>query len=111
MVSAVASAYSGKPVRGDTAMTGEITLTGLVLPVGGIKEKLLAAHRAGVRRVLLPRQNDKDLRELPAAVRNEMELVLVERIEDVLREAIPELPRVALKQEPTAAGAESHEHA
>jgi len=72
-------------------MTGEITLTGLVLPIGGVKEKVLAARRAGIRRVILPKENGKDLRELPDHVRAEMEFVLVERIEDVLTAAIPRL--------------------
>ena len=72
-------------------MTGEITLTGLVLPIGGVKEKVLAARRAGIRRVILPKDNAKDLRDLPDHVRAEMEIVLVERIEDVLAAAIPQL--------------------
>ncbi len=92
MATAVASVYGRRQVRSDTAMTGEITLTGLVLPVGGIKEKVLAARRAGLKRVILPRQNEKDLRDLPDAVRDEMEFVLVERIEDVLRAAMREPP-------------------
>ncbi len=91
MVTAMASLFSERPVRSDTAMTGEITLSGLVLPVGGIKEKLLAAHRAGIRRVILPKENEKDLRELPEDVRESMEFVLAERIEDVLAAAIPGL--------------------
>ena len=91
MATALTSLYTGLPVRSDTAMTGEITLTGLVLPVGGIKEKVLAAHRAGIRRVILPKANEKDLRELPESVRQEMEFTLAERIEDVLEAAIPEL--------------------
>jgi ATP-dependent Lon protease len=72
-------------------MTGEITLTGLVLPIGGLKEKVLAAHRAGLRRVILPRENKKDLRELPKEVSSEMEFVLAEQMEDVLSAAIPQL--------------------
>lgn len=93
MVTALASAYAGVAIRSDTAMTGEITLSGLVLPVGGIKEKMLAARRAGVRRVIIPRDNEKDLRELPAEVRDQMEFVLAERIEDVLQAALPDLAR------------------
>ena len=72
-------------------MTGEITLTGLVLPIGGVKEKLLAARRAGILRVILPKENEKDLRDLPEHVRGEIEVILVERIEDVLVAAIPQL--------------------
>ena len=79
--------------RSDTAMTGEITLSGLVLPVGGIKEKVLAARRAGMRRVVLPRDNEEDLRELPDNVRQEMQVILAERIEEVLEAALPGLVR------------------
>jgi ATP-dependent Lon protease len=95
MATALTSLYTGLPVRSDTAMTGEITLTGLVLPVGGIKEKVLAARRSGIRRVILPKVNEKDLRELPEPVRREMEFVPAERIEDVLKAVIPELPPLA----------------
>ncbi|HLN32579.1 MAG TPA: endopeptidase La [Gemmataceae bacterium] len=91
LATALASLYTGFPVRNDTAMTGEITLTGLVLPVGGIKEKVLAARRAGIRRVILPKDNEKDLRDLPETVRQELTLILVERAEDALHAAIPEL--------------------
>jgi ATP-dependent Lon protease len=91
MATALASAYAQVAARGDTAMTGEITLSGLVLPVGGIKEKVLAARRAGIRRVVLPRDNARDLRELPEQVRREMEVILAERIEDVLAAAVPDL--------------------
>ncbi len=89
MATALASVYTGSPVRKDTAMTGEITLTGLVLPVGGIKEKVLAAHRAGFRRILLPRENKKDLVEIPDVVRADIEFVFAEKIDDVLTAAIP----------------------
>lgn len=91
MAAALASLYLGQPVRGDTAMTGEITLSGWVLPVGGIKEKVLAAHRAGLRRIILPRENEKDLRDLPEQVRQTVQFVFVERIEEVLTAAIPVL--------------------
>jgi ATP-dependent Lon protease len=91
MATALTSLYTRLPVRSDTAMTGEITLTGLVLPVGGIKEKVLAAHRCGIRRVILPQANEKDLRELPDSARRQMEFTLAERIETVLETAIPEL--------------------
>ncbi len=91
MVTALASAYSGVAARGDVAMTGEVTLTGLVLPVGGIKEKMLAARRAGIRRVVLPRDNEADLRELPDNVRQEMEFTLADRLEDALAVTLPEV--------------------
>lgn len=93
LVTALASLYLGRPVPSDTAMTGEITLSGLVLPVGGIKEKVLAAHRAGLRRVILPKENEKDLSELPDSVRKAIQFVGVERIEDVLRVALPNRSR------------------
>jgi ATP-dependent Lon protease len=91
MATALASLYTQLRVRSDTAMTGEITLTGLVLPVGGIKEKMLAARRAGLKRIVLPLANRKDLVELPDKVREEIEFVLVDRIDDALTAAIPEL--------------------
>ena len=91
MATALASIYTGAAVRSDTAMTGEITLTGLVLPIGGIKEKVLAARRADIHRVILPTGNEKDLRELPENVRAEMEFLWVERIEEVFAAAIPQL--------------------
>src|SRR5579863_1643076 len=89
MTTALTSLYTGLPVRSDTAMTGEVTLSGLVLPVGGIKEKMLAARRLGIRRVIIPKQNEKDLRDLPADARNEMEFILAEHVHEVLRAAIP----------------------
>jgi ATP-dependent Lon protease len=89
MTTALASLYSGMAARGDTAMTGEVTLTGLVLPIGGVKEKVLAARRAGLKRVILPRGNQKDLRDLPEEVRAEMEFIFVDRVEQVIAEMIP----------------------
>lgn len=91
MATTLASVYTGHPVRNDTAMTGEITLTGLVLPIGGVKEKVLAARRAGIKRVILPKENEKDLRDLPEHVRNDMEFITVEHVDEVLKAAIPEL--------------------
>lgn len=84
MASAMASVYTGRKVRYDTAMTGEITLSGLVFPVGGIKEKVLAAHRAGIRRIVLPDRNESDIEEIPEDVRKELEIVPAARISDVL---------------------------
>ncbi len=91
MATALASLYSDLPVATGVAMTGEITLTGLVMPVGGIKEKILAAHGAGMKRVILPKANEKDLVKLPEKVREEMELHLAENLGDVIRSAIPKL--------------------
>ena len=91
MATALASAYSEKQVRDDIAMTGELTLSGLVLPVGGIREKVLAAHRSGIRHVILPKENESELEKLPEAIRGEMELSLVETLSDVMKLAIPEL--------------------
>jgi ATP-dependent Lon protease len=90
MAAALTSAYTKSPARNDTAMTGEITLSGLVLPIGGVKEKVLAARRVGIRRVILPKANEKDLRELPESARTEMEFIFAERIEEVLENAIPQ---------------------
>lgn len=87
MATALASLYTGKRVRSDTAMTGEITLSGFVFPVGGIKEKVLAAHRAGIKRIILPKRNEADLDEIPDDVRKSLEFVLVERIDEVLNAA------------------------
>jgi len=88
IATALSSLYCDKPVRPDTAMTGEITLKGLVLPIGGVKEKVLAAHRAGFKRVILPRENEANLRDLPKDVREATEFLFVDRIEEVLREAV-----------------------
>ena len=85
---ALASLLSGRSVRADTAMTGEVTLRGRVLPVGGIKAKVLAAHRAGIRRVILSEKNARDLDDVPAEVRSEMEFVLVSDMREVLAAAL-----------------------
>lgn len=84
MVTALASMFLKTPVRKDTAMTGEISLSGLVLPVGGIKEKILAAHRTGIKRIILPKANEKDLKDVPDPVRNELSFIFTETIDDVL---------------------------
>ncbi len=94
MVVALSSLLTGRRVRSDVAMTGEITLRGKVLPVGGIKEKVLAAHRAGIKMILLPKLNKKDLEELPESVRKEMKFVPVDEISEAVREAL-ERPRNA----------------
>ena len=91
MATALASVYSKNAARNDTAMTGEITLSGLVLPIGGVKEKVLAARRTGIKRVILPKANQKDLRELPDEARAEMEFIFADRVEQVLENAIPKV--------------------
>ncbi|MEO8434254.1 MAG: endopeptidase La [Pyrinomonadaceae bacterium] len=88
ITAALASLYTGRRVRPDTAMTGEITLSGLVFPVGGIKEKVLSAHRAGIRRIILPARNDADIEEIPENVRGELEIVFVSRIGEALEAAL-----------------------
>jgi ATP-dependent Lon protease len=79
-------------VRSDTAMTGEISLRGLVLPVGGIKEKVVAAHRAGIKRVMLPARNHKDFDDVPEEVRSQMEFVWLERVEGAVSAALEAVP-------------------
>src|ERR1041385_1154174 len=88
ITAALASLYTGRRVRSDTAMTGEITLSGLVLPVGGIKEKILAAHRAGIRRIILPARNEADIEDIPEDVRNELNLKTVTRINEIVDMAL-----------------------
>jgi ATP-dependent Lon protease len=90
MTTALASLYMQIPARSDTAMTGEITLAGLVLPIGGVKEKVLAARRAGIHRIILPRGNEKDLADLTEDVRKGTEFIFVERIGEVLNAALPQ---------------------
>ena len=88
MATAMASAYTGRKVRGDTAMTGEITLTGEVLPIGGVKEKVLAANQFGIKQILLPEKNRRDLEELPESVREKRHFVYVKNVDDVLSHAL-----------------------
>jgi len=94
LATALASVVTGRAVRRDLAMTGEITLRGKVLPIGGVKEKVLAAHRAGIRTVVLPKENEKDLHEIPANVRRKLRFVLVEHMDQVLSEALLPAPAV-----------------
>ena len=88
IATAISSALSKIPVRRDLAMTGEITLRGKVLPIGGLKEKLMAAHRHGITEAILPRDNQKDLPDIPEAIRNVMKLNFVENMDEVLKIAL-----------------------
>jgi ATP-dependent Lon protease len=88
MAAALASRVSGRPVRADTAMTGEITLTGQVLPIGGLKEKALAAQRAEINRLIIPRRNEPDIDDIPAHLRKKMKFVLVDSADEVLDAAL-----------------------
>jgi ATP-dependent Lon protease len=88
LATAIISALSGIPVRNDVAMTGEITLRGKVLPIGGLKEKVLAAHRAGMTMVILPRENEKDLKDVPEEVLEDLTIHFVETMDEVLRIAL-----------------------
>jgi len=92
MATVIVSMLTGIPVRRDVAMTGEITLRGRVLPIGGLKEKLLAALRGGLKKVLIPEENAKDLAEIPASVKNGLEIVPVSRMEEVLAHALVRQP-------------------
>ncbi|MCC6485688.1 MAG: endopeptidase La [Armatimonadetes bacterium] len=92
IATALASALTKRPVRKDVAMTGEITLRGRVLPIGGLREKVLAAHRAGIRTVILPRENEKDIEDIPSHLVEEMQLHLVDHMDDVLSVALLEQP-------------------
>jgi ATP-dependent Lon protease len=84
MTMAIASLFTGRPVKGSVGMTGEVTLRGRVMPIGGVKMKVLAAHRAGLTTVILPRRNERDLEDLPADVRSRMSFVLVDTIDQAL---------------------------
>ena len=88
MCTALVSSLTGNPVRADVAMTGEITLRGEVLPIGGLKEKLLAAHRGGIKRVIIPKENAKDLEEIPANVKQDLEIHPVRWVDEVLSLAL-----------------------
>jgi ATP-dependent Lon protease len=92
MVTAIVSVMTGIPVRRDVAMTGEITLRGRVLPIGGLKEKLLAAHRGGIKKVLIPEENAKDLTEISEQIKGGLEIVPVSRMDEVLEHALIRKP-------------------
>ena len=88
MVTSIVSAITEIPVDKNVAMTGEVTLRGLVLPIGGLKEKLLAAHRAGIKKVLIPVENKKDLAEVPDSIKKNMEIIAVKSVDEVLKIAL-----------------------
>jgi ATP-dependent Lon protease len=112
MVTAIVSVMTGIPVRKDVAMTGEITLRGRVLPIGGLKEKLLAALRAGIKTVLIPEENAKDLAEIADEIKSKLEIVPASRMEEVLRVALQRMPEpIAWEEEPAATVSASEEQA
>ena len=88
MCVAMISTLTGRPARKDIAMTGEISLRGNVMPVGGIREKVLAAHRAGIKKVLIPRECEKDLDDIPEKVREQMEFVLLDKVKDAMDQVL-----------------------
>jgi ATP-dependent Lon protease len=100
MATAIVSALTGIPVRKDVAMTGEITLRGRVLPIGGLKSKILAAHLAGAKTVILPKKNEKDLRDIPDEIRKSMKLILAESMDQVLDAALRRKPKALTVEEP-----------
>jgi ATP-dependent Lon protease len=105
IATALISAFTGRMVRHDVGMTGEITLRGRVLPVGGLKEKILAAHRASIKTIVIPKRNEKDLSEIPRQVRRGIEhLIMAEHMDEVLEVALlpPESPAAAGEPEPTS---------
>jgi len=85
MVTSIVSSITGIPVKREIAMTGEVTITGKILPIGGLKEKLLAAHRAGIKKVLIPEDNKKDLAEIPDKIKSDMEITTVSHVDNVLQ--------------------------
>ena len=103
MTTALVSVLTGVPVRADVAMTGEITLRGEVLAIGGLKEKLLAAHRGGIKTVLIPEENVKDLADIPDNVKNRLEIVPVKWIDKVLEAALERLPDPLPEEVPVVA--------
>jgi ATP-dependent Lon protease len=98
MCTALVSSLTKIPVRADVAMTGEITLRGQVLPIGGLKEKLLAAHRAGITMVIIPKENEKDLAEIPRNIKRKLDIRPVSEIDEVLKLALTEMPQPRLDE-------------
>ena len=92
MVTSIVSALTNIPVKRDVAMTGEVTLRGRVLPIGGLKEKLLAALRGGIKTAIIPSENEKDLKEIPQNVKDGLKIIPVENVEEVLKIALVKLP-------------------
>jgi ATP-dependent Lon protease len=97
MTTAIVSLLTGRPVRNTVGMTGEVTLQGLVLPIGGVKQKVLAAHRMGLKEVILPKRNEKDIDDVPETVRNAMTFHPAERVEDVLEHALEPVRRAKIE--------------
>jgi ATP-dependent Lon protease len=100
MATALASRVMERPVRSDTAMTGEITLTGMVLPIGGLKEKALAAQRAGINRLVIPRRNERDIDDIPEPLRKKMKFTLVDTVDEVLDAALQKRARRSRPAQP-----------
>jgi len=107
IITALVSLLTGRRARANVAMTGEVTLRGLVLPVGGIKEKVLAAHRAGVKQVIMPARNQKDLEDIPKNVKAEIKFVFAKNVDDVLEAAL--MPEKSKKKEMKISGSEPEE--
>ena len=113
MLTSLVSLFTQKRVKKNLAMTGEITLRGIVLPIGGLKEKLLAAHRAGIKKVLIPNENKRDLVEIPEAIKKNIEIIPVENVDQVLKHALTkelkrvewvEVDKITKKTDQTSAG-------
>jgi ATP-dependent Lon protease len=100
MATAIASRVTCRPVRSDVAMTGEITLTGNVLPIGGLKEKALAAQRAGITRLIIPRRNEADVDDIPEPLRKKMKFTLVDHVDEVLEAALQKRSRRSRSPKP-----------
>ena len=107
MVTAIVSAQTGIPVRKDVGMTGEMTLRGRVLAIGGLKEKLLAAQRGGIRTVLIPKENEKDLAEIPDNVKEDLTIIPITYIDEALEAALTEMPKALTEEEEAAIAAEA----
>ena len=97
MALAIISALSQRPIRSDVALTGEITLRGRVLPIGGLKEKVLAAHRAMLKKVIVPARNEKDLAELRKKVLRELQIIYVDSMDEVIKQALVPVEKIARK--------------